>query len=194
MFGSKKADAASPPATSPEPERPTAGKGAPTPRRNAQQAQNKRPLVPTDRKLAKAQAREQRLAAQNRMRLANETGDERYLAARDKGPQKRFARDFVDARWMIGEFLMVFILVFLVVAFTMTRNLQVQGYITIGLWIVLAITIIDSFIMTRQLKKRLVAKFGHNDRGVLWYASMRGLQFRKLRLPRPQVARGATID
>lgn len=194
MFGSKKADAAQPPATPEEPERPTVGKGAPTPRRSSQEAQNKRPLVPTDRKVAKAQAREQRMAAQERMRLANETGDERYLAARDKGPQKRFARDFVDARWMVGEFLMIVILVFLVVAFTMTQNVQVQAYITFGLWIVLGITIIDSFIMTRQLKKRLVAKFGSQDRGVLWYASMRGLQFRKLRLPKPQVARGAKVE
>lgn len=149
--------------------------------------------MPSDRKVAKAQAREQRMAAQERMRLANETGDERYLSARDKGPQKRFARDFVDSRWMVGEFLMIVILVFLVVAFTMTQNLQVQAYITFGLWFVLGITVIDSFIMTRQLKKRLVAKFGSQDRGVLWYASMRGLQFRKLRLPKPQVARGAKI-
>ncbi|WP_417220315.1 DUF3043 domain-containing protein [Arthrobacter sp.] len=194
MFGSKKADAAQPPATPEEPDRPTVGKGAPTPRRNSQQAQNKRPLVPTDRKLAKAQAREQRMAAQERMRLANETGDERYLAARDKGPQKRFARDFVDSRWMVGEFLMIVILVFLVVAFTMTNNLQVQAYITMGLWIVLGLVIVDTFIMTRQLKKRLVAKFGSQDRGVLWYASMRGLQFRRLRLPKPQVARGTKVE
>ncbi|GAA1358822.1 hypothetical protein GCM10009596_13090 [Arthrobacter rhombi] len=194
MFGSKKADAAQPPATPEEPERPTVGKGAPTPRRNNQQAQNKRPLVPTDRKVAKAQAREQRMAAQERMRIANETGDERYLSARDKGPQKRFARDFVDARWMVGEFLMIVILVFLVVAFTMTKNVQIQAYITFGLWIVLGITIIDSFIMSRQLKKRLVTKFGSQDRGVLWYACMRGLQFRKLRLPKPQVSRGAKVE
>lgn len=128
------------------------------------------------------------------MRLANETGDERYLSTRDKGPQKRFARNFVDSRWMVGEFLMIIILVFLIISFSMSKNLQVTAYVTFGLWIVLAITVLDSFIMTRQLKKRLIDKFGSRDRGVLWYAAMRGLQFRKLRLPKPQIARGAPVD
>ncbi|SJM72028.1 CblZ, a non-orthologous displasment for Alpha-ribazole-5'-phosphate phosphatase [Arthrobacter rhombi] len=128
------------------------------------------------------------------MRLANETGDERYLSTRDKGPQKRFARNFVDSRWMVGEFLMIIILVFLIISFSMSKNLQVTAYVTFGLWIVLAITVLDSFIMTRQLKKRLTDKFGSRDRGVLWYAAMRGLQFRKLRLPKPQIARGAPVD
>ncbi len=194
MFGSKKADAAQPPATPEESDSPAAGKGTPTPRRNSQQAQNKRPLVPSDRKVAKTQARQHRVAAQERMRLANETGDERYLSTRDKGPQKRFARNFVDSRWMVGEFLMIIILVFLIISFSMSKNLQVTAYVTFALWIVLGITVLDSFIMTRQLKRRLIDKFGSRDRGVLWYAAMRGLQFRKLRLPKPQIARGAQVD
>jgi hypothetical protein len=194
VFGSKKAEAAQPPATPGEQNQPVVGKGAPTPRRSQQQAQNKRPLVPTDRKLAKEQARTHRMAQQEKMRLANETGDERYLSPRDKGPQKRFARDFVDSRWMVGEFLMFIILIFLVVAFTMSKSAVIQANITLGLWVVLLITIVDAFIMSRQLKKRLVAKFGSVNRGVLWYASMRGLQFRKLRLPKPQVKRGEKVS
>ncbi|MDN5756241.1 MAG: DUF3043 domain-containing protein [Micrococcaceae bacterium] len=150
--------------------------------------------MPSDRKAAKAQARQQRSAAQERMRLANETGDERYLSTRDKGPQKRFARNFVDSRWMVGEFLMIIILVFLIISFSMSSNIQVTAYVTFGLWIVLGVTVLDSFIMTRQLKRRLTDKFGTRDRGVLWYAAMRGLQFRKLRLPKPQVARGGPVD
>lgn len=168
------------------------GKGSPTPRRNQQEAQRKRPLVPTDRKLAKERDRRRRMEQQEKIRIANETGDERYLMPRDKGPQKRFARDFVDARWMVGEFLMFIIFGFLILALALPGAVQLQAYVTLGLWVVLAITVVDAYIMTRQLKKRLIEKFGSNERGVLWYASMRGLQFRKMRLPKPQVKRGET--
>jgi hypothetical protein len=49
---------------------------------------------------------------------------------------------------------------------------------------------VDVFILSRQLRKRLAAKFGDVERGVIWYGSMRSLQFRKLRLPKPLVKRG----
>ena len=55
------------------------GKGAPTPKRSAQVAARKRPLVPEDRKASKAAERvaiqDQRL----KMRQAMDTGDERFL-------------------------------------------------------------------------------------------------------------------
>ncbi|MBG6083367.1 DUF3043 domain-containing protein [Zhihengliuella flava] len=194
MFGRNKDEAAQEPAAvenpaeTPEP-RP-AGKKGPTPKRSQQEALNKRPLVPSDKKARKQAERQRRIEAQERLRLANETGDERYMMPRDKGPQKRFARDFVDSRWMVGEFLMIIIFAFLIFSFTMANNLAVQANITIALWVILLITVIDAFIMTRLLKKRLIAKFGENERGVLWYAAMRGLQFRKMRLPKPQVKRG----
>ena len=34
------------------------------------------------------------------------TGDEANLPLRDKGPAKRFIRDYVDARWNVGEFML----------------------------------------------------------------------------------------
>jgi hypothetical protein len=42
------------------------------------------------------------------------------------------------------------------------------------------------------IRKRLAQKFGADriERGVKLYAAMRALQFRRLRLPKPQVRRG----
>ncbi|MGL3808046.1 DUF3043 domain-containing protein [Paeniglutamicibacter sp. R2-26] len=189
MFGRKKDQAASVEAPTEETIKPV-GKNAPTPKRKAQEASRQRPLVPTDRKLAREAERAQRLEAQNRMRLANETGDERFMAARDRGDQKRFARDFVDRRFMIGEFLMFAVFGFLIISLTMSKFLQVQVYVTFALWILVALVFVDSFIMSRGLKKGLVARYGTVERGVVWYGVMRGMQFRKLRLPKPQVRRG----
>ena len=189
MFGRKKDQAASVEAPTEEPIKPT-GKNAPTPKRKAQEASRQRPLVPTDRKLAREAERAQRLEAQNRMRLANETGDERYMALRDRGDQKRFARDFVDRRFMIGEYLMFAVFGFLIISLTMQSFLAIQGFIVVALWALVAFVVVDSFFMSRGLKKGLVARYGSVERGVVWYGVMRGMQFRKLRLPKPQVRRG----
>lgn len=190
MFGRKKDEAAASTAKPEEETTPTQGKNAPTPKRSAQQASRQRPLVPTDRKLAREAQRKERTAAQDRLRLANETGDERYMMPRDRGEQKRLARDHVDSRWMVGEFLMIAIFAFLIIALAFPKLTVVQANLTLGLWVVLGITLIDAYIMTRRLKKQINERYGDVERGVLWYATMRSLQFRKIRLPKPQVKRG----
>lgn len=197
MFGRKKDESKSPVNVEPvqqAPETTDGRKSGPTPKRSAQQANRQRPLVPTDRKAAKEAERQQRIEAQNRLRIANETGDERYLMPRDKGEQKRYTRNFIDSRWMFGEFMMFIILAFLVISLTFQRNLEIQMFVQAALWVVIALIIIEAIVTTIILKKRLVAKFGHMEKGVRMYAAMRGMQFRKLRLPKPQVKRGATID
>ncbi|MGO2068572.1 MULTISPECIES: DUF3043 domain-containing protein [Glutamicibacter] len=197
MFGRKKDESKSPVNVEPvqqAPETTDGRKSGPTPKRSAQQANRQRPLVPTDRKAAKEAERQQRIEAQNRLRIANETGDERYLMPRDKGEQKRYTRNFIDSRWMFGEFMMFIILAFLVISLTFQRNLEIQMFVQAALWVVIALIIIEAIVTTIILKKRLVAKFGHMEKGVRMYAAMRGMQFRKLRLPKPQVKRGANID
>ena len=197
MFGRKKDESKSPVNVEPvqqAPETTDGRKSGPTPKRSAQQANRQRPLVPTDRKAAKEAERQQRIEAQNRLRIANETGDERYLMPRDKGEQKRYTRNFIDSRWMFGEFMMFIILAFLVISLTFQRNLEIQMFVQVALWVVIALIIIEAIVTTIILKKRLVAKFGHMGKGVRMYAAMRGMQFRKLRLPKPQVKRGAIFD
>ncbi|GAA1258354.1 DUF3043 domain-containing protein [Arthrobacter pascens] len=166
------------------------GKGAPTPKRKAQEAARKRPLVPEDRKASKAAERaavqEQRL----KMRHALDTGDEKFLPIRDKGPQKRFARDYVDARFSLGEYLMFGALVFVIISLVVPSTSEQMIYVLGGFWVMFLAVFVDVFILSRQLRKRLIQKFGEVERGTVWYGSMRSLQFRKLRLPKPQVRRG----
>lgn len=167
-----------------------AGKGAPTPRRKQQEAARKRPLVPTDRKASKEA---ERVAVQDqrlKMRQALDTGDEKYLPLRDKGPQKRFARDYVDARFSLGEYLMFGALLFVVISFVIPAGSDALSYILIGFWVMFLAVFADVFILSRKLRKGLARKFGEVERGTVWYGSMRSLQFRRLRLPKPQVQRG----
>lgn len=167
-----------------------AGKGAPTPTRRAQEAARKRPLVPEDRKASKAAERQAVQDQRLKMRRALDTGDEKFLPLRDKGPQKRFARDFVDARFNLGEYLMFGALVFVLVSLVVPASSDMMIYVLGAFWVMFLAVFVDVFILSRKLRKRLAEKFGEVERGTVWYGSMRSLQFRKLRLPKPQVQRG----
>src|SRR4051794_13073824 len=97
-------------------EQPT-GKGRPTPKRSEARKQ-RRTATPTNRKEAakirREKMREQRVA----QRRALLTGDERHLPARDAGPAKRLARDYVDSRFTLGQIFFGVIFVALGVSFT----------------------------------------------------------------------------
>ena len=165
-------------------------KNRPTPKRRDQEAARKRPLVVTDRKVARDVDRAKRREAQLRQRQAMVTGDEANLPARDKGPVRRYIRDYVDARWNVGEFMLPVMLVVLALSFI--RVPLVFAIVSLAVYVVLFAAAIDGFLMWRRLKARLVAKFGADEvgRGLAMYAVMRTFQLRRSRMPRPLVGRG----
>ncbi|MBC7442940.1 MAG: DUF3043 domain-containing protein [Ramlibacter sp.] len=166
-----------------------AGKGQATPSRKQQEALNRRPLVPDDRKLAAKQARGKAAEARDRARVGMAAGDEKYLPVRERGPQKRFARDYVDARFNVGEFMIP--VMFLVILLTFFPDPSVQTYGILALWAFFLVAVVDCVILGFTLTRKVKAKFGDAkaDR-VRWYAAMRALQLRPMRLPKPQVKRG----
>ncbi|WP_434994231.1 DUF3043 domain-containing protein [Arthrobacter sp. Ld5] len=171
------------------PEAPRApGKGAPTPKRSVQEAARKRPLVPNDRKAAREQSRTTVRDERAKMRRALDTDDERYLPLRDKGPNRRYVRQFVDARVNVGEFLMIAALVFVILSFF--QSLAVQSAVLMAFWVLIVAVILDCVLLRRKLRKKLTEKFGSPNQGDLWYGVTRALQLRRLRLPKPQVRRG----
>lgn len=83
-----------------DPSQPTAssGKGRPTPSRKEREAARKKPLIGDRSKEAKKAARAQLAAKRAEAREGMLNGEERYLTVRDRGPQKKLARDMVDSR------------------------------------------------------------------------------------------------
>ncbi len=162
-----------------------AGKGRPTPKRKVAEAANKRPLVPDDRRAAAKAAREKQREMRDRQYQAMQTGDERYLPPRDKGPVKRYVREYVDARWNLGEFFLPVALVFIVFSFVTAQNQDLAFLTVMTLYVIVLLTVIDGFIMWRRLRKRLLAKFGEIPKGTVMYAVMRAFQLRRARLPKP---------
>ncbi|MEU9334600.1 DUF3043 domain-containing protein [Streptomyces sp. NPDC048290] len=175
---------------SPQTRDPQAPKGRPTPKRSEARTQRRSVAnTPTTRKEASRRSREERRAALEKQRKALAGGDERYLPARDKGPVRRFARDYIDSRFNVAEYFLPMAVVILVLSMVRVGQLQT---IALLLWLVVIVLIVlDSFVTGFRLKKRLAEKFpDDNKRGAVAYALMRSLQMRRLRLPKPQVKRG----
>ena len=169
---------------------PQAPKGRPTPKRSEAQTQRRSVAqTPTTRKEAAKRQRDERRTQMERQRQALASGDERYLPVRDKGPVRRFARDYVDARFCVAEFFLPLAVVILVMSMLRVGALQ---NIALLLWlVVIVLIVIDSVVIALRLRKQLARRFpGQSTRGAVRYALMRTLQMRRLRLPKPQVKRG----
>ncbi|MFG2571814.1 DUF3043 domain-containing protein [Streptomyces sp. NPDC048481] len=176
-----------------QPRDPQAKKGRPTPKRSEAQSQRRSVAnTSTSRKDAAKRQRDERRAQMDRQRQALAGGDERYLPARDKGPVRKFARDFIDSRFNVAEFFLPMAVVILVLSVVRVGSLQTVALL---LWLVVIVLIVlDSVVTAFRLRKRLTERFeGHNRRGAVAYALMRSLQMRRLRLPKPQVKRGARL-
>lgn len=179
-----------PKSTEPIPETPVAGKGHPTPTRKEKEEARKQPLVSSDRAAARRTARVQLQTQRERARIGMANGEEKYLPVRDRGPQKRYARDYVDARFSVGELLIPFM--FLVIILTFLPQPEVQAIGIVALWAFFAVAVGDVIVLGFVLRRKLAAKFGAEKvEKVRWYAAMRALQLRLMRLPKPQVKRGA---
>ena len=195
MFSRKKssdvASAADPVVAAAEIEQ-AGGKGRPTPKRKEAEAANKRPLVPDDRRAAAKAARVKQRQAREVEYQAMKSGDEKNLPPRDRGPVRRYVRNYVDARRNVAEYFLFVAAAFLVLTFVAQQAPNLAVLAILGVYLVVLIAIVDSFIMWRILKKRLVAKFGPDAviRGTAMYAVMRAFQIRRARLPKPMVKHG----
>ena len=164
------------------------GKHRPTPSRAEQEAARKRPLV-ADTKEARARAKAELASQRERARIGMANGEEKYLPVRDRGPQRKFARDFVDAGWHPGELLMPLMLI--VILLSLVPNKAIVYYGFAALWLYILVVVVDMIITSVRVKKLAREKFAdRTEKGLGWYAAMRTIQMRFMRLPKPQVKRG----
>ena len=134
--------------STPVPDEEPQGKGHPTPRRRDREAELKRPLVSNNRKEARAKLNKER----ERARLGLAAGEERYLPQRDKGPQRKWVRDYVDARWNFGEFLIP--IMFAVIIATFLPSQEAQLIAILALWAFFGLTILDAIYRRHQGQTR----------------------------------------
>jgi hypothetical protein len=165
-----------------------APKGRPTPKRSEAEALRRAVVKPpASRKEAAKRQRDARKVALAKQREALLSGDERHLPLRDRGPVRRFARDFTDSKWHVAEYFLPIAVVILVLSM-----IPSAAPIAMLLWLgVILMIVMDSVVSSRRLKKELKEHYpNESHRGARAYALMRTLQLRRMRLPKPQIKRG----
>ncbi len=188
-------------------------KGRPTPKREAARRNAKKgPVAPAPMTAAEARARRKTLAGPKLSRAERKAertagrarmtdrrermmaGDEAYLLPRDQGPIRRYVRDVVDSRRNVLGMFMPSTLALMFVMFAVP---QLQLYISPAMLVITAIMGVDGVILGRKISRLVDAKFPSNTES-RWklglYAAGRASQIRRMRAPRPQVERGASVD
>ena len=182
---------------SPSPVEPTvtkvSGKGRPTPtRREAEAAARARAKAPRSRKELAAARRSARTDSSRTIRQAMRDGDERYYPARDRGPVRRFVRDFVDSRFSLIELVIPLLLVTMLLGYSGNAQLAAIGN-SVLLGTVLLV-IVDMVVLRFRLRRELVRRFPDQSyKGLTYYAITRALQMKFMRLPKAKVKIGEQL-
>jgi hypothetical protein len=173
-----------------------AGKGRPTPKRSEVERARRQPYTapPKDKKAAAAQQRERRRSEQQRKMQAMRRGEEWAMPAKDRGPVKALARDYVDSRRVIvSEYILfaVFALILLVFLLGGAKNSSAVLYVELG---IVALIGGESMIHAAKVRRLARQRFpGENTRGLTWYVAKRAIRLRSSRIPPARVARGQAI-
>jgi hypothetical protein len=140
---------------------------------------------------AKASSADQR-ADRVRRNEAMRRGEQWALPARDRGPVKQLARDYIDSRRRLSEYYMYLMIVLVVVLFVRTSGVQLYAE-PIALVLVLLVALDAMYLrfkLTRLVHERLP---GESTRGLTMYAVFRALQIRRFRVPPPRVTVGEKV-
>jgi hypothetical protein len=180
-----------------------AGKGRPTPKRSAAEANRYRTLTgsttsgrgrpaatDTRHKLTpeeKAKARQDRTRQMQAMRR----GEDWALGPRDRGPAKKLARDYVDAHRRPMEFYMYALIVLVIALFAGRSNSALASYMQIFLLVIIGVIAVDAYFLRRSIVNVIHERLpGESTRGVALYSIMRALQLRRFRTPSPGLKPG----
>jgi hypothetical protein len=176
-------------------ESPASGKGRPTPKRRDAQRRQGGPVAPppATRKEAAKRIRAQGAEKRKAVRAGTKAGDERAMMPRDQGLVRRLVRDIVDSRRHVGVLLLP--ATFLPVLANLSSSIQVRALAT-SLWLAAVLAAVFDMVVTGVIVRRRIRDDFPQEtrtRGHVGYALIRTAQFRRFRVPPPQVRPGAQV-
>ena len=178
-----------------------ATKGRPTPKRRDAQGRRGPVTAPQTRK--EAYARQKQLAKQQRpasrtssrkpqsvaeQRAALRRGDASALPRRDQGKTRKLARDYVDSKRMLSNYLLWLFPV-------MIAGIAVPMFQLVVLVVFIAL-LVEWYIVGKRIRTMAIERYGEAQGGNMtigFYAGSRAYMPRKWRLPGPSVERGDPI-
>lgn len=179
----------------------TGAKGRPTPKRRDAVGQRGPVTAPKTRK--EAYARQKQLSKQSRAarattgksltpaqrRAALRSGE--LLPARDQGPTRKLARDYVDSHRMFSNYLL-WLFPLMVATYVIPQAAIIQ-LVIIAMFFGL---IVEWYLIGSRLRRMAIDRFGSAQGGSMsigFYAGSRAYLPRRWRLPAPAVERGDEI-
>jgi hypothetical protein len=171
-----------------------AGKGRPTPKRSEAERGRRQGITGSTARPRSGggrggSGRNETKADRGARYEAMKRGEDWALQARDRGPAKALARDYVDSRRRLSEYYMYVMVVLIVVLFIRTGPIQ-QFAQPIAL-VLIVFVIVDAWFLGRSLRKLVAERLpGESTRGLTMYAVFRALQIRRMRTPAPRVKPG----
>jgi Protein of unknown function (DUF3043) len=122
-------------------------------------------------------------------RAAMRRGDPSALPRRDQGPERKLARNWVDSKWMLSNYLLLLFPLMII-------SIQVPALNFLVLAVFLAV--LGEWYITGRRIKALAAQRGMEASrsgpfGLGFYAGSRAYMPRRWRMPAPQVQRGDPI-
>jgi hypothetical protein len=169
------------------------GKGRPTPtRKEAEAAAKARARAPRTRKELAARGRQVKSENSRTIREGMKAGDEKYLLPRDKGPVRRFVRDYVDSRFSIVELLIPLLVVTMILGYSGNPSLVQASYMV--MMATFLFVIVDMVVLRFRLRKELTRRFPDESlKGTTYYAVIRSLQMKFMRMPKARVKIGQDL-
>ena len=162
---------------------PTGKKDRPTPtRKEAEAARRQRMNTTLSKKQSRAAASRQ--SRSERMKT---------ISAREAVPEKVLMRDYIDARFNLGEFLLPSVVVILAVTLLGSYWPAVTLIATLAMYLFIIGVFVDGYLMWRGFKKVLAKRLPKaSPKGLLLYGMTRSTQIRRFRSPAPRIKRGET--
>lgn len=169
--------------------------GVETPKRASANRRRVIEPAPANRREAYKKMREKQRAERAEASAGMRAGDERYLLARDRGPERLLVRNIVDSRRTVGTWFFGGALIVLIgssgampPAIRLVSNL---------LWAALALgVVVDSVLISRKVRRLVRERFPKTEQrmGSLYlYAITRSITFRRMRMPKPKVQIGDAV-
>ena len=137
---------------------PSEKKGRPTPKMKQAQAAGIRPLVPVDRKASAKAAKARLREKENAEYEAMQKGDINHMPKAERLPWRIYIRDYVDARFNLGEWFIPVAFAILIVSMFVTSLMQNQWASIIMMALMygyLIAVIIDVWLMWRQAHRQV---------------------------------------
>jgi hypothetical protein len=148
---------------------------------------------PANRREALKRMREKQRESRREAREGMMSGKEEFLPVRDKGPERALVRNIVDSRRNAASYFLP--AAFIVIIGASQAMPPAVRYAANLFWVLIAVAVIvDSVLLSRKVKRLVTERFPKGQTsGHTWYAIMRSISIRRMRIPAPQVKLGQKV-